>query len=52
MTRSDILELLKTLSFVEGAFVAAGIIDSKMPDYLSDRINNAIKLLTTKIYEC
>ena len=47
MTKSEMLDLIKLLAALE----AVGVIDHKMPDYLSDRLCEVINMLTQKVLE-
>jgi uncharacterized protein YjgD (DUF1641 family) len=47
MTKSEMIELLKLLAALE----AVGVINHKMPDYLADNLNEAIKMLSKKVME-
>ena len=47
MTKSEMLDLLKLLAALE----AVGVIDHRMPDYLSDRLTDAVKMLSKKVME-
>ena len=47
MTKQEILELLKLLSALE----AAGVISMKLPDYLSDRLTDAVTMLGNRLLE-
>lgn len=48
MTKSEILELLKLLSAIESWGLA---IKQPLPDYLDERLGEAIKALTVKVLE-
>jgi hypothetical protein len=47
MTKSEMLDLIKLLCALE----AVGVISYKLPDYLSDRVADAITMLSTKLLE-
>jgi hypothetical protein len=48
MTRQEILELLMLLSAMESWMLAS---KSTMPDYLHDKLCNAIELLSKEIFK-